>query len=319
MNYVEYQKKFPTEQTVINHFIQIRYGSSVPHCHLCGGVNRVVPERGRPKFFHCNDCNSSFSVFKDTIFEKSSTDLRDWMFAIHLFLNGKKGISAYQLKREVPVTYKTAWRMLKQIRIAMGNVDKPEFAQTIIEIDETYVGGKPRKENRRKDDDGNPTAKSKRGRGTSKTPVVGVLDRTTKKIHARVAVPNKNGQMLTGKQLLDVLHQVVKGKSTVMTDEFSGYKILAKTEHLHFRIDHTKAFADGFVHTNNVENFWGNVKRGIIGIYHQVSKHYLQSYIDEFCFRHNNRKNENMFDTLLGQCVMKKVVVHSTEPELCAA
>lgn len=307
MNFFDFMKKYPTPEEVIRQFILIRYKNDTPHCSHCGAVDRIVPEKDRPKFFHCNNCNSSFSVFKDTIFEKSSTDLRKWMYAIHLFLNAKKGVSGYQLQREIGVTYKTAWRMLKQIRHAMGNANNPEFAETIIEIDETYIGGKPRKENKAKksDDDDKNTPTKKRGRGTKKTPVVGIVDRKSKKVHARVALPNKEGKKLTGKQLLDILSEVSTGKNTVMTDEFKAYNILKKTENVHLKIDHTKMFADGNIHTNNIENFWGNLKRGILGIYHHVSKQHLQSYINEFTFRYNHRTNDDMFDALLGQCVLR--------------
>lgn len=143
MNFIQFLEKFPTEKAVINHFITIRYGKEMS-CNHCGSV-KVYPRHQYPKVFICNDCNNSFSIFKDTIFENSYTDLRKWMYAIHMFLNGKKGISGYQLQREIGVTYKTAWRMLKQIRTATGNTDNRKFADTIIEMDETYVGGKPSK------------------------------------------------------------------------------------------------------------------------------------------------------------------------------
>lgn len=303
MNYFEFAARFPTEQDVINHFIDIRYKSVIPTCSKCHDNKRIVTEKNRPKFFHCNHCNKSFSIFKGTIFEKSDTDLRKWFYAIHLFLNGKKGISGYQLMREVGVTYKTAWRMLKQIRIAMGNIENPQFTDTIIEIDETYVGGKPRKGNKKKDDQKNEKAGPKRGRGTKKTPVIGIVDRTSKKVFAQVALPNKLGKKLTGKQLLDVLHKVSCGKNTIMTDEFRSYGILKTTEHVHLKIDHSLMYCDGDVHTNNIENFWGNVKRGILGIYHHVSEKHLQSYINEFSFRYNNRSNASMFDTLIKQSI----------------
>lgn len=203
MTFLELMKKFPTEESVINYYITIRYPDGV-RCNHCGS-DKVYQKNGRKKVFNCPNCNNTFSPFTDTIFEHSSTDLRKWMYAIHMFLNGKKGISGLQLQREIGVTYKTAWRMLQQIRIAMGNVEHKEFVDTIIEMDETYVGGKPRKENNHKDDgDGGGSAlaspKNKRGRGTSKTPVVGVIDRTNKIFYAKVATPNEEGKHLTAKQ-----------------------------------------------------------------------------------------------------------------------
>lgn len=213
MNFFEFMKKFPDEDSVIKYFIKIRYKQETPKCNHCecDEAKKIIPEKSRPKFFHCNNCNSSFSLFKGTIFEKSSTDLRKWMYAIHLFLNGRQGISGYQFQREIGVTYKTAWRMLKQIRTDMGNSDNLEFVETVVELDETYVDGKPRKGNRHKDDDDNDTGSiSKRGCGTNKTPVVEVVDRESKRVYAKVAVPNKDGKKLTGKQLLDILHDELK-------------------------------------------------------------------------------------------------------------
>jgi transposase-like protein len=302
MDFFEFLKKFPDERAVISHFIQIRYSGRVA-CHHCGSI-KVYQKNERPKVFHCADCLNTFSIFKDTIFENSSTDLCKWMYAIHLFLNGKKGISGYQLMREIGVTYKTAWRMLKQIRLAMGNIENQEFIDTVIEIDETYIGGKPRK-GKDNDDDDMP----KRGRGTKKTPVVGVIDRENKKVHAKVAKPNKEGKKLTGKQLLEIVNQVAKTPLLVMTDEFKGYNVMKRTNHVHLRINHIESFASGIIHTNNIESFWATLKRGIIGVYHQLSAKYLQEYVNEFCFRYNNRShknktNPNMMNALLKQAVL---------------
>ena len=143
MNFFEFNKQFPTEIACVEHFITIRYNNKVI-CKHCTAIN-THHRKDHPKMFQCSSCNNSFSIFKGTIFEKSDTDLRKWMYAIHLFLNSKKGISGYQLQREIGVTYKTAWRMLRQIRLAMGNPESQEFMGTLVEIDETYVGGKPRK------------------------------------------------------------------------------------------------------------------------------------------------------------------------------
>lgn len=198
MTFIDLMKKFPTEKAVADYFFKIRYSNQVA-CNHCGSI-KVYQRKDNIKLFDCTDCHNTFSPFKGTIFEKSSTDLRKWIYAINLFLNDKKGISAMQLQRKIGVTYKTAWRMLQQIRMAMGNKEQEEFFNAIIEIDETYVGGKPRKENKHgkddngDDDQGNTSTPNKRGRGTKKTPVIGVVDRDNKKIYARVALPNKEGK-----------------------------------------------------------------------------------------------------------------------------
>lgn len=300
MTFIDLMKKFPTEESVIEYYIKIRYPYGV-HCNHCGSI-RVYHRTNRPKVFNCPDCNNTFSPFKDTIFEKSSTDLRKWMYAIHLFLNGKKGISGMQLQREIGVTYKTAWRMLQQIRKAMGNAEQKEFFDTIVEIDETYVGGKPSKH----DDDNDDKPASKRGRGTNKTPVVGMIDRNNKKVFAKIAFPDKRGKKLTAKQLMDLLSIVSRQENgnTVISDEFLGYSKLAENKFVHLRIDHSQAFSDhAGTHTNNIESFWATLKRGIYGIYHHVSVAYMQRYVDEFCFRYNNREND-MFTMVLKQSVL---------------
>lgn len=299
MTFMEFVKKFPDEKACINYYIKIRYPEGV-HCNHCGSP-RVYQRTQNLKAFTCNDCYNSFSPFKDTIFEKSSTDMRKWFYAIHLFLNGKKGISALQLQREIGVTYKTAWRMLHQIRASMGNAENKEFMYTIVEMDETYVGGKPRKKNNHDDDD-TPSAT---GRGTKKTPVIGALDRFNKQVYARVALPDKNGQKLTFKQLLSVLERVSKPESsnTIITDEFSSYRGLKRAKYIHLRINHQESYSKGEIHTNSIESFWAILKRGVYGIYHHVSVKHMQNYIDEFCFRYNNRK-QNMFDMVLAQSII---------------
>jgi transposase-like protein len=305
MTFLELMKRFPTEKSVIKHFISVRYPNGIT-CNHCGS-KKVYQETERLKSFHCNDCRNNFSPFKDTIFEKSSTDLRKWMYAIHMFLNGKKGISGKQLEREVGVTYKTAWRMLQQIRLAMGNAESKEFFDTIVEIDETYVGGKPRKGENKDDDnnDGVPPTGNKRGRGTNKTPVVGVVDRNNKKVYAKIALPDDKGQKLTGKQLMEILKTVSKqeNNNVIMSDEFKEYDPLSKNNFVHLRIDHQKAFADGEIHTNNIESFWAVLKRAVYGIYHHISVKYMQRYVDEFCFRYNNR-DRDMFEMVLRQSVL---------------
>lgn len=305
MDFFEFNRLFPTEQDAINYFINIRYKGKMT-CPHCGSTKVFKHSKG--KFFICDECHNTFSVFKGTIFEKSDTDLRKWFYAINLFLNAKKGISSYQLQREIGVTHKTAWRILKQIRTAMSNQEMKEFIDAVVEMDETYIGGKPRKGNNKSeenedDEDKKNPPKSKRGRGTKKTPVVGAVDRNSKQIHAKVALPNIQGKALSGKQLFAILEEVCKTSTIVVTDEFRGYNILKHTDHKHLVVNHCFEYANGEIHTNTIESFWSTLKRGVYGIYHKVSVKYLQQYVNEFCFRYNNR-GRNMFDLVLMQAVL---------------
>ena len=297
MNFFEFNKKFATELDCINYFIKIRYSIEVK-CNHCSS-NKVFRRNDNPKFLQCNSCNNSFSVFKGTIFEKSDTDLRKWFYAIHLFLNSKKGISGYQLQREIGVTYKCAWRILHLIRKAMGNEETKELIGSLVEVDEAYVATED-------NDDDQDNKPKKRGRGANKNVVVACVDRENKKVLAQVMHKNIQGQKLTGKQLLDMLSQVVLPNSTIISDEFKGYNIIDKTKnYTHLTVNHSKGYVGlKGEHINNVESFWGTLKRGIIGIYHHVSTNYLQSYVDEFCFRSNNRTNCDVFNLLLKQAVL---------------
>jgi len=307
MDVFSFFEKFPTELSVIEYFIKVRYADKrEATCSNCGSVGRTSHRKDTPKKFQCNSCNNSFSVFKDTIFEKSDTDLRKWFYAIHLMLNSKKGISGYQLQREIKVTYKTAWRMLKKIREAMSNEELALF-QEISEIDETYVGGKPRKQAKKDkdDDDDMPSSGNKRGRGTDKTPVIGIVNRALNKVVAKVAELNEQGQKLSGKQLIAFIKENVEEGSIICTDEFKGYNGVSRSGFQHRKVDHTREFAVGEIHTNSIESFWSVLKRGIVGIYHHVSTKYLQLYVNEFAFRWNNREIEDMF----GLVVKKGVLV----------
>ncbi len=125
------------------------------------------------------------------------------------------------------------------------------------------------------------------------------------KISMPLALPNKNGQKLTANQLISILKEVSKAdnENIIISDEFKGYNPLTKNDFVHLRIDHQAMFSDGDVHTNNIESFWATLKRGVFGIYHHISVKYMQRYVNEFCFRYNNREN-NMFDMVLQQSVI---------------
>lgn len=286
MNYFEFTKRFPDENSAIDFIVATKYKDGYV-CPKCGCIHKGIYHQNydRRKLY-CNNCKSEFSALKGTIFENTHLDLRMWLYAMNLVIISRKGISALQLKRELGMgSYQSAWRMLHQIRKAMEKEEYKETFEAIVEIDETYVGGKPRKDNNHSDDnkDNSNENKTKRGRGTSKTPVIGVKERNTGKVHAVVANYNEEGKQLSGKQLFNVLKKVCKKNTTVLTDQFSGYNILDKENDCNFvrlKIDHTVAFSlgDG-IHTNGIESFWAVLKRGVYGVFHNVSVKYMQKYV----------------------------------------
>lgn len=304
MTFFEFQKRFPTEASALNFIVSIKYTNGY-HCPKCGCIHKgIYRSNVRAKILHCNNCNSEFSILAGTIFENTHLDLRMWLYAMNLVIVAKKGISACQLQRELGMkSYKGAWRMLHLIRQAMAKEEYNNVFEAVVEIDETYVGGKPRKRNKHNERETEENF-NKRGRGTSKTPIIGVKERSSGKVHAVVANFNAEGKQLSGKQLFSVLKKVCKDGTTVMTDQYSGYNILDKENEKNFirvKVDHSVTYSLGNgVHTNGIESFWAIVKRGIYGIYHHVSVNYMQRYMDEFCFRLNHRKCDDAFDSLVG-------------------
>jgi transposase-like protein len=223
--------------------------------------------------------------------------LQKWFLAISLILNAKKGLSALQLSRDLEVNKNTAWRMGMQIRKAMSQMDQRELLTGIVEMDETYVGGKPRKGNKRGDDTpgGN---KSKRGRGTDKAPVVGAVSRGGK-VTAKAVKKDK----MKGKHLRAFVKQCVNLDSAhLMTDEYKAYLGMSRLLP-HSVICHAECYVDGDIHTNTIEGFWALLKRGMFGQFHSVSRKHLQMYVDEFCYRYNNRANDDVFGLTISRAL----------------
>lgn len=299
MNFFTFLKRFPTERAIVDYYVKVRYGNETPHCNHCGSCKVYNYSSDKMiKFFRCGDCNRDFSIFKDTIFENSCTDLRKWFYAIHLFLNGKKGISALQLQREIEVTYKTAWRMLKQIRAAMGNKKKKDddddddngFMNTIIEIDETYLSGEAKNKH---------MSERVKAKGFFKKNIIlGMLERG-KEVRAFVIDKAKRDV------IMEKIIENVAENSQIITDEHKAY-YWVYTGWKHKVVNHSKGqFRNGKgVHTNSIEGFWSTLKRGVYGVYHHVSKKHLQGYVNEFAFRYNNRDNEFIFDKLVGATIL---------------
>ena len=236
------------------------------------------------KTYFCAKCRKPFSVKVGTIFEDSPLSLQRWFFAIYLMSAHKKGISSCQLARDLDVTQKTAWFMTQRIRYAMKTKSLLKPLKGTIEADETYIGGKMKG--------------GKRGRGSeNKTPVFGMVARGGKVRSIPVADVKRS-------TLQPIIKQNVEQGSTVITDELHTYDNLSE-DFAHETINHNqKEYVRGEIHTQNIENFWSLLKRGILGIYHHVSEDHLHRYCDEFSYRYNSRKTEDTdrFISMLGQC-----------------
>ncbi|HUJ17227.1 MAG TPA: IS1595 family transposase [Nitrospirota bacterium] len=293
MNIIEVYRKFPTPESCLKHLEKARWNST-PVCPYCASTRTTaMPKELR---HHCNNCKTSFSVTVGTIFQKTKVDLQKWFLAISIILNAKKGLSSRQLARDLEVNRNTAWYMAMRIRKAMTQFQDQTLLQGIVEMDETYIGGKPRKGN---NDDGAP---NKRGRGTKKIPVVGMAERGGK---VRASVSKKHD--LNATKLSALVRRNVNVTNTIlMTDEYKGYLRMSSFID-HRTINHQQWYVDGDIHTNTIESFWALLKRGIVGQYHKVSLHHLPKYIDEFCYRYNNRKNENVFDMTLNRALEVRI------------
>lgn len=294
MNIVSIYAKFPTEADCIAHLEAVRWPAG-PTCTYCRAPNPTrMPKESR---YHCNRCKTSFSVTVGTIFHHTHLPLQKWLLAVSLVLNAKKGLSARQLARDLEVNKNTGWRMGMQIRAAMAETEQRSLLQGVVEMDETYIGGKPRKGNIGSGGQGGGD-KSTRGRGTKKIPVVGMVERG-----GNVKAMVTRHDRLKSKHLSALVRANIDiSNATLITDEYAGY-IGIKNFMEHKTINHRHWYVDGNTHTNSIESFWALLKRGIVGQYHKVSLKHLPRYINEFSYRYNNRSNGAVFDQTVARAV----------------
>ena len=287
MNLIEVFQSFQTQEQAIEHLEKVRWHGE-PQCPYCRSFNcgrHASGDRAMSRW-QCRDCSRAFSVTIGTLFHGTHVPLRDWFLVLALMLNAKKSASAYQIARDLGKRRATVWSMMQRIRTAMAaDPEQEKLLYGIVEADETYVGGKPRKGNRRDDD-----KPSKRGRGTSKVPVVGAVERGGRVV-ARVANPGDLSQKGIGKFIERYIDRV---GSLLITDEYSGYNLVSETM-LHSVITHAESYADGNVHTNTIESFWALIKRAWYGSHHQYSRKYMPLYIAEACYKYNRRASKNAF------------------------
>jgi transposase-like protein len=317
MNLSTLSEKFNTTDKCIKHLEDVRWGRGKRAvCPVCEG--QKVYRRKRKPYWHCNICNKDFTVLFGTIFEASKLRLPKWFQIIAVMLNAKKGVSAAQLSRLVGVTYKTAWFTAMRVRCAMA--DEIDLLEGIVEMDEAYIGGKPRYRNKKGSISSTSLStvftKAKRGRGTSKIPIVGIVQR-----RGPAVVKIMDG--LTTKNMLAMLKKHVKmDKAELMTDEFRSYTRMDRYM-THSVIKHVeKEYVRGRVHTNTIEGLWSIIKNGIKGQYHALSRKYLPFYLTEFTYKYNKRyylpKSNNDFKDVIKSSVNDRKCVIYYKPNKVA-
>jgi transposase-like protein len=290
---MEYAVK--TLQQAIQHFsdpencrqfmVFMRWPDGVPYCPYC--LSSKLTWLAKAKVYQCygDHPRKKFSLKVGTIFEDSPIGLEKWLPAMWLLTNCKNGISSYELHRALGVTQKTAWFMLHRIRLAMESESilkmGGENSGAIVEVDETFIGGKPKNMH---------VAKRLRLKGSSvddKAVVMGMLERTTRQVRAKV-IPNVRTESL----MPGILRELSKG-SVVFTDGHTGYQSLTEQGFIHATVDHLSEYVRGSVHTQGIENFWSLLKRGLNGTYIAVEPFHLERYVTEQIFRYNNRATKD--------------------------
>ncbi len=279
--------EFPDNDACLMFVLESRWPDGRTMCDKCGVERKHYRVTGRTAFA-CDHCGNHIYPLARTIFEKSTTSLKTWFYAMYLMSSTRCGVSAKQIQRETGVTYKTAWRMFKQIRTLMS--EEISLEGEAVEVDEMYHGGR-----------------RKGGRGRSlmgdkgKSPVFGMVERGGRVV--ALTIPDVKAKTLCG-----TVREYVLPKSTIFTDEYPSYNTVGEGKrYTHQRINHSAGvYVMGNIHTNTIEGFWSLVKRGIGGVYHSVSKKYLQTYLDEYSFRYNRRNSaQPMFTLLLNQIYEK--------------
>ena len=286
----EFETRFPIgDDDACRAYLKARRWPQGVRCPRCGN-SAVYDLHSRKWHWQCTKCAPGgsegyrFSLLVGTIFENTNKPLRDWFKVTHLMLTSKKGISALQIQRQMGFgSYKTAHGMCHKIRTALM---QPETKLGgIVEIDETYIGGKDT--NRHWD---------KKRYHDQKTPIIGAVQRKGNVI-ARVL------DKVTSQNVLDFVSEAVSNKvSLLATDAWPGYSDYLR-KYPHGSVDHHRhQYVVGAVHTNTIEGFWSIFKRGVVGTFHKMSAKYMPLYVAEFQFRYNNRLNPDMFGTAIGGC-----------------
>lgn len=288
---MEFMREFPDDATCLEYLWHQRFAddSDRTHCPKCDARRKFHRVKSRPSY-SCDTCGHHIHPTAGTIFHRSATSLHLWFYAMYLMTSTRCAISAKHLERELGVTYKTAWRMANLIRneIMKQDFDGPLTGE--VEADESWIGGKPKAYEIK--------GAQQRGRYAhdKKVPIFAAVQRGPGGKARAIVVPDSKAATL-GPAVL----RFIDTDARLITDSWNGYTTVGREYATHDTINHAQGdYVRGTVHTNTVEGFFGNVKRGISGNYHAVSPKWLQGYLNEFVWRYNHRDDGRaMFKTLL--------------------
>ncbi len=270
---------FPDDATAEKWFAEKRWGDT-PACPHCGSVNVQSGTKHKTMPYRCREkgCAKRFSVKIGTVMHGSNISYQQWAVAVYLATIGIKGVSSMKLHRDLGITQKSAWHLAHRIREGFAPASKTLMSGP-VEVDETCIGGKEKNKHGSK--------KLKAGRGpVGKTAVVGVKDRSTKRVHAKVA------NRTDAETLQSFVTANTENHALVYTDEARAYQGLPRQ---HETVNHSVSeYVNGMAHTNGIESFWALLKRGYHGAYHKMSEKHLGRYVNEFAGRHNIREADTI-------------------------
>ncbi|HEY0309336.1 MAG TPA: IS1595 family transposase [Acidobacteriaceae bacterium] len=278
----DFELEYPDDDACLEAILQWRWPEGKTLCVICGVERKHYRVSGRTSYA-CRACGNHIYPLAGTIFHKSTTSLRTWFYVMRLMTSTRVGVSAKHIQRETGVTYKTAWRMMKQIRMLMAESGKLIGP---VEIDEAYFGAP----------DANKHSHL-RGKGKAKTPVLGIVERRGRVITRVLPDATKDS-------ILPVVGDVLHSRTMIYSDQSATLEQVRwmGQSHKHATVNHSERYVDGYAHTNTIDGFWSLVKRGIGGVYYQVGPEYLQSYLNEYSWRYNRRvPMRQPFQNLLAQ------------------
>jgi transposase len=293
----EFLREFPNDGACLEYLWRERYSEDgeTAHCPKCDQPRRFkrYATKQRRQSWTCTGCGHHIHPTAGTIFEKSSRPLTDWFYVMYLVSSSRCGVAAKQVERELGCNYKTAWRMLNKVRNELMAQDETPLAGE-VEADETLVGGKMRNSERRKRE---ALGWDKKRYSNEKLTMVFAAVERQGRVRATV-IPNSSGPTIGAH-----VREFVMPGSILFTDEWVGYTTVGKTHYKHRRIRHReRIYAEGDVHTQTIEGFFGHFKNDVRGTHHAISRRWLGSYLNEWVWKWNHRDDdEAMFRQLLSR------------------